>query len=71
MKELMAMIGRRGTITVNGWHVPVEIHDVKKVFGTEKLEAHGVFGEVQWINRDSFTEVTVTARQACTIVKTI
>lgn len=71
MKELMAMVGKRGCIKVNGWYIAVEIHDVKKVFGTEKLEAHGVFGEVQWINRDSFIEVPVTATQAVKIVNVV
>lgn len=71
MKELMQMIGKRGMIKEGGWFVAVEINDVKKVFGTEKLEAHGIFGEVQWINRDRFIEVPVTASQAAKIVSVV
>lgn len=58
MKELMAMIGKRGYITVNGWTVALEVTDVKKVFGHEKLECTQPLSNItQWINRESFTEV--------------
>lgn len=58
MKELMMMIGKRGYITVNGWTVALEVTDVKKVFGHEKLECTQPLSNItQWINRESFTEV--------------
>ena len=60
MKELMQMIGKLGYIKVNGWFVGLEVIDVKKVFGTEKLLVcqHGNTQGAQWINRDSFTVVS-------------
>lgn len=68
MKELMAMIGKRGIVKANGWTVAVEIQDVKKVFGTEKLLARSIFNEEQWINRDSFTTIERNVNTTCTAV---
>ena len=52
------MIGKRGYINVNGWIVALEVTDVKKVFGHEKLECTQPLSNVrQWINRESFIEV--------------
>ena len=69
MKELMEMIGHQGYIVVNGWTVPVQIQDVKKVYGTEKLLARGVNNCEQWINRDSFHEILEKVNVSVQVVR--
>lgn len=58
MKELISMIGKRGQVASGVWTLTVEVTDVKKVYGIEKLLVIQVGLEsAHWINRDSFKEI--------------